>query len=400
MKNILRILTFAALIVFSASCKKDPEPVNPPTPEKTPLYSVIEERELTAEEIKKSCDDMTGGKLSSFPVKIPWHPVRKVTLKYRTTGVDGKPLEVSGIVTFRTDFDSTFRGLCSVQHGTCPFHWAPSRLDFSPEAAPALAGYIVVEADYIGYGVSQTETFNHPYLHTASTAQACYDMLLAAREYLEKAKINYHDQTLLAGVSQGGNATVALLEKLEKEQYPNIGDVFAAGPPLSITTIFTTLLTDSLKYSNYTKPGFALQIIRSMNECHQLNLDWSLIFKPKYQTVLGILDSVDFYMANENLTRNMREVFHEDFFAPDPATRNSELAKLFGAFKKNDLVPRYHPQHHVQLFHTPTDEIIPYKISVDAVNFDHNYTLSDLSSKDHLTACLEFYIWLVLVHMK
>lgn len=93
MKNLLRIFTFAALIVLSGSCKKDPEPVNPPTPDKTPLYSVIEERELTAEEIKKSCDDMTGGKLSSFPVKIPWHPVRKVTLKYRTTGVDGKPLE-------------------------------------------------------------------------------------------------------------------------------------------------------------------------------------------------------------------------------------------------------------------------------------------------------------------
>jgi pimeloyl-ACP methyl ester carboxylesterase len=401
MRHILRICIGLCLLgIVTTGCRKDPIPDTPSATEETRLVSVIEERDLTTEEIKKSCDDMTGGKLSSFPIQIPWHPVRKVTLKYRTTGVDGNPMEASGVVIYRTDFDSTFRGLCSVQHGTCPFHWAPSLLDFSPEAAPALAGYIVVEADYIGYGISQTETFNHPYLHTTSTAQACYDMLLAAREYLEKAQIGYHDQTLLAGVSQGGNASVALLEKLEKEQYPNIGEVFAAGPPLSITTIFTTLLADSLKYSNYTKPSFALQIIRSMNECHHLNLDWSLIFKPPYHSVLGILDSVDFYMANSKFTRNMREVFHEDFFAPDPTSQNSELAKLFDAFQKNDLVPRYHPQHRVQLFHTPTDEIIPYQISVDAVNSDPNYTLSNLSSKDHLTGCLEFYIWLVLVHLK
>lgn len=405
MKNLLKLFfnislyCFLAAFILAGCQKEEPKPEPEPNQETTScLLGILEEREMSADAVKQACQQMAGETANLSMLNIPWHPIRVVTLKYRTTNASGQPVEASGIVAYRTDMEGGFRGIYSVQHGTCEFTACPSKLAFSPEACACLLGHIAVEADYIGYGHSETANHAHPYLHSESTAQACYDMLCAAKEYLKKCQISYTDTTHLVGYSQGGAATIALLKKLEEKNYPTIGEVFAGGGPLSLTITFNELLKDSVSITNYQQPAYMLLIFRSMNECHHLQLDWSKLFKPKYADAIGLLDTLSFAEANKVLGNNFREIITEDFFAPDPTAINSEIAKLYDAFAKNDLILNFSPKHKATLFHSPTDDIVPYSNSKTAADKYPNYTLANLSSKTHFAGAVEFLLWLLLVH--
>ena len=81
----------------------------------------------------------------------------------------------------------------------------------------ASTGYVVVLADYLGFGVS--DDMAHPYLHKESTVQTIVDMLYSLDEFDEDiAKdITVSDEYFLLGYSQGGWATLALLDALEND---------------------------------------------------------------------------------------------------------------------------------------------------------------------------------------
>ena len=395
MKTPERLLA-ACLIACLAftSCKKveDPLPDGTDNTEKH-FVGILKEYELTALEMQQGAQDMVGEKADLSILKIPWHAAKITVIRYRTTDALGKTVEASGVITRRTDWDGDFLGLYAVQHGTCDYDICPSKLTFSPEAAPCLKGYIAVEADYLGYGYSETDDRFHPYLHAESTAQACYDMLLATKEYLEENHVAYRDTTHLIGYSQGGGATIALLKKLEEKNYPNIGKVCAGGSPLSLSITFNSLLKDSAKYSNYDQTVFSLMILRSMDRCHQLDIDWSRIFKPEFADVMELLESgKSFAEINTVLGKDVRKIISEDFFTEDPAAVNPEIARLYQAFEQNDLIENFAPQHKVTLYHEPKDEIVPYGNSQKAAEKHANYTLKNLTSTVHFTGAVEFLL--------
>ena len=81
----------------------------------------------------------------------------------------------------------------------------------------ASTGYVVVMADYLGFGVS--DDMAHPYLHKESTVQTIVDMLYSLEEFDEDiAKdITTSNEYFLLGYSQGGWATLALLDAMEND---------------------------------------------------------------------------------------------------------------------------------------------------------------------------------------
>lgn len=390
--HLFAVCLFAGLLFISCKKEENPEQNGTGTEEKH-FIRVIREYALTAEEMKQSAQEMVGDKANLSILKIPWHAIKVTIISYRTTDALGNAVEASGVITRRTDWEGDFRGLYSVQHGTCDYDISPSKLAFSPEAVPCLKGYIAVEADYLGYGISETADHFHPYLHAESTAQACYDMLLATKEYLETQHIAYRDTTHLIGYSQGGGASIALLKKLEEQQYPQIGKVYAGGSPLSIALTFNSLLKDSSRYSNYNQAAYSLMIMRSMDRCHQLQIDWSRIFKPDYAQAMDLLDSnLSFAEINAVLGKDMRKILSEDFFSENPAAINPEIAKLYRAFSQNDLIETFHPQHKVVLYHEPKDEIVPYENSKMAAEKHANYMLKALTSTVHFAGAIEFLL--------
>ena len=81
----------------------------------------------------------------------------------------------------------------------------------------ASTGYVVVLADYLGFGVSADMA--HPYLHKESTVQTLVDMLYSLDEFDEDVAkdITVSDEYFLLGYSQGGWATLALLDAMEND---------------------------------------------------------------------------------------------------------------------------------------------------------------------------------------
>jgi pimeloyl-ACP methyl ester carboxylesterase len=107
--------------------------------------------------------------------------------------------------------------LLSYQHGTVyGRQQVPSYPEQSSETQLMLAqfagqGYVVIGADYFGLGDSPEA---EGYVVKASHQQATYDMLVASRAVLAALRIETGD-LFLAGWSQGGFVTMAMLEKLE-----------------------------------------------------------------------------------------------------------------------------------------------------------------------------------------
>jgi dienelactone hydrolase len=83
-------------------------------------------------------------------------------------------------------------------------------------------GYIVCIPDYTGFGAS--EDIMHPYYHKASSNSAVIDMLHALGEMARKTDIlpSQSGHYYLMGYSQGGWATLAAMEEIEKDDSTGI----------------------------------------------------------------------------------------------------------------------------------------------------------------------------------
>lgn len=138
-------------------------------------------------------------------------PSRTSLVMYLSTGTDGKPVAASGLVTVpEGPAPAGGRPVAAVNHGTmgtgstCGPSRTPSFAgleDSSPVAKLLARGFVVVQPDYIGLGVTGVR---HPYLNGKSAAYATLDILRAAREIDSEASAT----ALVYGGSQGGHAAL------------------------------------------------------------------------------------------------------------------------------------------------------------------------------------------------
>ncbi|MHB0937545.1 MAG: alpha/beta hydrolase family protein [Armatimonadota bacterium] len=139
------------------------------------------------------------------------------SITYRTVDVRGRPAVASGLVVIPVGAERL--PVVSYQHGTSiEKSQAPSNPHSSDIFEVALiyasTGYLVVAADYLGLG---TSFGMHPFLHAATEASACRDMLRASRQLCRQLDLPWGPQLFLAGYSQGGHATMALQQALEAD---------------------------------------------------------------------------------------------------------------------------------------------------------------------------------------
>lgn len=131
---------------------------------------------------------------------------------------NNKPTIATGLLAVPEN-SATALPLVSYQHGTVYGRQeVPSFPEQSPETQLMIAqfagqGYLLIGADYFGMG-SSTEP--EGYMVKASHQQATTDMLTASRAVIADLKLS-DTELFLAGWSQGGFVTMAMLEKLERE---------------------------------------------------------------------------------------------------------------------------------------------------------------------------------------
>ncbi|MEH0074020.1 alpha/beta hydrolase [Pannonibacter sp. Pt2] len=164
-------------------------------------------------------------------------PARNAVKLYRVTYPSvipergNKPTVATGLLAV-PDIEGSSFPLVSYQHGTVYLkQQVPSYPDQSPETQLMIAqfagqGYLLIGADYFGLGDSpETEG----YMVKASHQQATYDMLIASRSVLNAMKLE-DSKLFLAGWSQGGYVTMAMVQKLEQAGVPVTAAATASAP--------------------------------------------------------------------------------------------------------------------------------------------------------------------------
>lgn len=189
-----------------------------------------------------------------------------------------RPTTATGLLAL-PDLPGTTFPLVSYQHGTVyGKQEVPSFIAQSPETALMVAqfagqGYVVIGADYFGLGLS---TEPEGYMVKASHQQATADMLAASRQVLEAMKLST-PRLFLAGWSQGGFVTMALLEKLEADGVAVSAAATASAPvdifvalsgfldfprPNDASWVTTLFILSSFSFENYYGvPGLARSLI-------------------------------------------------------------------------------------------------------------------------------------------
>ncbi len=220
-----------------------------------------------------------------FGISVTFTPAKTGVALYRVhypsvvPEQGNRPIRASGLVAVPDAAGSRFPML-SYQHGTVyQKNQVPSVPAESAETQLILAqfagqGYIVTGADYFGMGSSKEP---EGYLVKASHQQATVDMLDAARAVLASFRIE-PTKLFLGGWSQGGFATMALLERLEAEGRTVDGAATASGPldgfaafsgfldfPRKIDASWLSIIfiLSAFSYENYYgEPGLARSFIR------------------------------------------------------------------------------------------------------------------------------------------
>ncbi len=356
------------------------------------LNSITAEYHLTkAELISEIVESFPAIKPLSFLLEIYAKDIEVVHVIYNTTGVDGKPTVASGVITFPsgiTEYDC----LTSLQHGTIDMEEAPSSVPFHIEMIPVIRGKVIVMADYLGYGVSQTIDRQHPYCHSKLTGTACADLIEAAREYFREKEIKeVSDNIELIGYSQGGSATIStLLELDQRNESTRVKSVLAGGGSYDLYNTALYFLRD--EFSAYPRMGYVPYLLRGMIYGEQLPIaEHSLFLSDIYNSKLAVMFSTrPLSEWHQQLGRNVSEILHPDFLDSPHFNGNSDIISVMDAIKKNSLIDINLPDVPIQLFHAPEDNFVPYSNSATAHKVWKNTTLTDLTATDHVTGYIEF----------
>lgn len=387
------------LLLFMAACNKDEAPFEESGESNKFLSGIIAEKHIDKTEIASQVADFASSQGINIPEELLSSLICSIdvaAIEYNTTGVDGKQVTVSGVIAI-PEGTISYEHLLSIQHGTLDMEEAPSNQLFYYEMMPVVSGHIVVMADYLGYGSSQTPDRQHPYLHNKLTGTVCADMIEAAREYLKYKSITENDDDIeLLGYSQGGQATIAtLLELEERGQAESIRGVYAGGGVYDLINTLEVFTSPTIGPMSYMHTGYAPYLIRGMVYGEQLTVsDENLYALEVIDEGLNEMFSTRPLSGWHNaLGNDITKVLNPDFFAAPDYNNNKDVMAVIEALRKNSLVnTSFQPQTPIMLYHSPKDDFVPYSNAVNAHKLWQSSTLVDLSMPSHVLGGVEFML--------
>ena len=400
-KHLTSKLLTLLLLLFFVACSNEESPWEEPSTgtETGHLTNVITETSFDKEDLAAMVVNFVAGQGINLPVEFVTLLMRDVdvaAIEYSTTGVNGEPITASGVIAMPQGTTS-YDHLVSIQHGTLNMEEAPSKQLFYYEMLPVICGHVIVMADYIGYGSSQTPDRQHPYLHDRLTGTACADMIEAAREYLKQKNLTEtNDDIELMGYSQGGQASMATLFELERRELTeSVRAVYAGGGPYDLESILQTFLAYRDNPMPYERTGYAPYLIRGMVYGEQLEVSDENLYAPEVieQGLNEMFSTRPLFEWHEALGTDITQVIHPDFFAAPTFNGNADVIAVIEALRKNSLInSSIEPQVPVYLYHSPQDDFVPYSNAVNAHNLWSSSTLTDLSMPGHVLGGIEFML--------
>jgi fermentation-respiration switch protein FrsA (DUF1100 family) len=289
----------------------------------------------------------------------PLYEVTNYRLSYLTTDALGREIVASGLVSVPAKTAGTKSPMLSYQHGTIFKDMeAPSNNATAAEPAVILAslGYIVIAADYLGYGVSKGTP--HPYLLSAPSASAVVDLLTAARTWRRNNRIADNGQLFLGGYSEGGYVSVAAHRVMQAAGSPHLVNLLAAVPGAGPYHVGATL--DEL-----------LRRLRDENPA------LGALINPGLLRYLG--PSVR-RQVREELLKRLRPDDADVAF--DTTMIDNYLADDDAAIERQSNVHDWAPAVPTRLFHGRDDQTVPYASAQRTLLAMQSRGASDVSLTD------------------
>lgn len=394
-----KLLALLLMLAFLTACSDDDTPGEDPAVTNQYLTGVTAEKHISKSEITDMVMDYAASQGINLPeilISGLLCDVDVAAITYTTTGPDGASVTASGVVAMPAGTTS-YDHLLSIQHGTLDMEEAPSLQLFYYEMMPVVSGHVVVMADYLGYGASQTADRQHPYLHARLTGTACADMIEAAREYLRSKSIAEAGNAVeLLGYSQGGQATVATQLELESRGWTGrIRKVWAGGGPYDLETLLQAFLNYDGMPGTYPRSGYLPYLIRGMAYGEGLTVSDENLYVPAVieEGLNKLFSTRPLSEWHAALGTDITQVLHPDFFAAPDFNGNADVLAIVSALRKNSLVNAFTaPQATVSLYHSPQDDFVPYSNVVSAHALWTNSTLTDLSMPGHVMGGMEFML--------
>ncbi|MCX6273891.1 MAG: T9SS type A sorting domain-containing protein [Bacteroidetes bacterium] len=293
------------------------------------------------------------------------YPVDIYKVIYSTISYDSSATYASGALIVPSGHPCRMP-VVSYQHGTVlKREDVPSRNtgEIIIGIGMATDGYVCCMADYLGLGDSPIPL--HPYIHAASEASACLDMLRASKESCDSLGIELNDQLFLTGYSQGGHSTAAL-QRLIESRFNDEFHITASCPmsgPYDVSGIQSEVITND---SVFSQPAFLPFVMFSYDEVYHVIYNDHQIFNAPYDTTLRPLfngnystgDVNNIMPAQPNLILNPAML---DSFRTDP----NHYFRV--ALRDNDVYD-WTPQAPTRICYCNGDEQVDYRNAIVAHN--------------------------------
>ena len=285
------------------------------------------------------------------------------SMTYETIDQFGNDTVASGILSYPVD-SNLAHPILSFQHGTqIRRASAPSMNGFNDLILwLATSGYIYVEPDYLGLGVSE---MLHPYHLKDVTASSVIDMIRASKHFCDQHQdIQYNDQLFLAGYSEGGYATMATVKEIE-ENLTDEFDITVSFPMAGAYDLSGVMVDLMLSEEPYPDPFYLPFFVLSYIDMYALG-DIEAFFLPEYAEIFPDLFSgeysggyIDGYLPDIPIHMMLPSVIEE-------FTNNTNYPFRVH-LEENDLYD-WTPLNTMYLFHAIADESVPHENSVVAYN--------------------------------
>ena len=386
-------LVFLLLFLVN-SCNKDNE-----GPEDTYLVDYSWSHMFTLETIESFLSYLVNQYPEAGSIKEhARYSVQVYSIQYQTHYLDSL-ITVSGLVCMPSA-DHEFP-VISFQNGTNTAHDnAPTKNPFDQNYIMleilASNGYIILIPDYVGFGSS--ESLLHPYYDRTTTNNTVIDMIHALDELEIKNDIpsGSNDEIYLMGYSQGGWATLSVLDDLVNGTATGI-HVAAASCGAGAYDLMT-MANYIFDVGTYPGPLYLPYFIYSQMEMGLLADPLNKYFKSPYaERIPQLFDgSYSNGEVSSQLTNQIADLVTDDLAANFQSGQNfSKLRELLN----ENTVSAWNSDIKIHFYHGTDDQTVPseqssaiYQDFIDAGSDPEKVGYFGLSGLDHDTGLLPWGI--------
>lgn len=378
---------FIVFTVFFVACK---DTKNDPDPQPSYLASSASVGTISQADLKTLIVTNFGPEASAASIFIR-SGIKQYKISYKTKTITGESITASGAVVVPTDLTGEKLALACVQHGTI-FNEkdAPSYFTNASESTLgsilASAGFIVGLPDYVGYGDSKDTP--HPYEHNKGSSEANVDFIRAVKEFISKEKLNWNNNLLLGGYSQGGYVTLAM-QKLIEEKYSsefNLKASSCGAGAYNKTKTIESFLKDKTSGEAANNRSY-IWVLQTYDRIYGLNRNLNTYFIEPYLSQI----QKDGHMAL--ISKSFDEILQPSFKA---GILNGTDTKFIEAVKDNDIYD-WAPKVPTNLYHGDKDTYVPFLNSQTAYDAmvkkgSSSVKLIPISGGTHSSSVLEFFM--------